>query len=179
MLFGNNNSPLALNFNLLTTGNQSTIKLFDLARHDEFEFDGSLSRNDIYFSDNVHFDHAIWATVAKNLGLYDTLGSSMNQYITVESAFQAYIARVADAKRVNPSFNASVIQVMGNPGTTALYLVTLWDDNAGAAPKSWVRALFEEERIPYLEGYKVPKFSGMMDDVNKMANRVSAVEVKV
>lgn len=190
---------LALNFNLSTTGNQSTFNLFDLARHDEIEFDGSLSRNDIYFGDNVHFDHTIWATVAKNLDLYHTLGSEINQYVTVETAAKACRARAADAKRVNPSFNASAMQVMGNPGTTALYLVTLWDENAGAAPKSWIRALFgvfpyillllaplryidtyyliEEDRIPYLEGYKVPKVPRTMDDVNEMAKRVSAVKV--
>ncbi|KAJ5515696.1 Chloroperoxidase [Penicillium freii] len=145
--------------------------------HDEIEFDGSLSRNDIYFGDNVHFDPNIWATVAENLNLYDTLGSEVNQYITVETAGKACAARAAEAKRVNPSFNASAMQVMGNPGTTALYLVTLWDEAAGAAPKSWVKALFEEDRIPYLEGYKTPKVPRTMDDVNEMTKRVSAVKV--
>ncbi|KAJ5835677.1 Chloroperoxidase [Penicillium robsamsonii] len=138
---------LALNLNLSTTGNQSTFNLFDLARHDNIEFDGSLSRNDIYFGDNVHFDPIIWATVAKNLNLYSTLGSEMNQYVSVESAAKACAARAADAKKVNPSFNSSAMQVMGNPGTTGLYLVTLWDENAGAAPKSWVRALFGMFRL--------------------------------
>ncbi|CAI7564269.1 unnamed protein product [Penicillium crustosum] len=168
---------LALNFNLSTTGNQSTFNLFDLARHDEIEFDGSLSRNDIYFGDNVHFDPNIWATVAKNLNLYDTLGPEANQYITVETAGKACAARAAEAKRANPRFNASAMQMMGNPGTTALYLVTLWDEAAGAAPKSWVKALFEEDRIPYLEGYKVPKVPRTMDNVNEMTKRVSAVKV--
>lgn len=91
-----------------------------MARHDKIEFDGSLSRNDIYFGDNVHFDSNIWATVAKNLNLDDTLGSEVNQYITVETAGKACAARAAQANRVNPSSNASAMQVMGNPGTKAL-----------------------------------------------------------
>ena len=133
---------LAVNFNLTTTGNSSTWSLVDLARHDEIEIDGSLSRNDIYFGDNVHFDPNIWATVAKNLHLYDTLGSVENQYITVEAAAKARAARVVEAMRVNPTFNNSENAISGSPGTTALYLLTLWDYKVGAAPKTWVRPFF-------------------------------------
>src|SRR6266540_1252014 len=61
----------ALSFNLTTTGNSSTFHLADLAKHDDIEFDGSLSRNDFYFGDNLHLDPAIWSTVAEKLGLYE------------------------------------------------------------------------------------------------------------
>ncbi|KAJ5794339.1 Chloroperoxidase [Penicillium paradoxum] len=81
--------------------------LVDLARYDDIEIDGSLSRNDIYFGDNVHFDPNIWAKVAKDLHLYDTLGSVENQYVTVEVAAKTRAARVVEAMRVNPSFNNS------------------------------------------------------------------------
>ncbi|KAJ5087366.1 Chloroperoxidase [Penicillium angulare] len=135
----------ALDFNLTTTGNISTINLADLARHDEIEFDGSLSRNDIYFGDNLHFDPVVWGTVAKHLKLYETLGEEKNNYVTVEMAAKARAARVAEAKRVNPSFNASANEMSGSPGTTGLYLLTMWDDNFGAAPKAWVRAFFGME----------------------------------
>jgi hypothetical protein len=39
--------------------------------------------------------------------------------------------------------------------------------------------LTEEDRIPYIEGYKLPKIPRTMDDVNEMAKRVSAVKVEV
>ncbi|KAJ5233153.1 Chloroperoxidase [Penicillium chermesinum] len=133
---------LALKFNLTTTGNQSTFNLVDLARHDEIEFDGSLSRNDIYFGDDLHFDPTVWASTARRLQLYDTRGSVEDQYVTLEAAARARAARVADAKRANPSFNASANQMAGSPGTTALYLTTLWDDKVGAVPKSWIKAFF-------------------------------------
>jgi hypothetical protein len=132
----------ALAFNLTTTGNTSTINLADLAKHDDVEFDGSLSRNDIYSGDNLHFDPAIWATMAERLGLYHTGGAEANKYVTVETAAKARAARVKDAMRLNPTFNASAAEISGSPGTTALYLTTLWDANADAAPKAWIRAFF-------------------------------------
>ena len=129
-------------FNLTTTGNSSTFHLADLAKHDAAEFDGSLSRNDFYFGDDLHFAPTIWATTAKRLGLYDVGHSEMDRYVTVETAAKARAARVRGAMRVNPTFNASAIQVQGSPGTTALYLTTLWDDDVGAVPKAWIKAWF-------------------------------------
>ncbi|KAK9245497.1 Chloroperoxidase [Lipomyces tetrasporus] len=129
-------------YNLSTTGNSSTFNLVDLKKHDAIEFDGSLSRNDFYFGDDLHFDPAIWHTVATRIGLYDIGHSEKGKYVTVEVAAKATAARVADAKRVNPTFNASAAEMMGSPGTTALYLTTLRDNAADAAPKSWIRAFF-------------------------------------
>lgn len=133
----------ALSFNLSTTGNASTFHLADLALHDAIEFDGSLSRNDLLVSgDNLHFDPAVWATVARELHLYDTGPAREDRYVSVETAARARAVRVKEAKEANRAFNASSNQVSGSPGTTALYLVTLWDEEAGAAPKQWVRAFF-------------------------------------
>lgn len=134
----------AVDFKLTTTGNSSTFDLADLAAHDKIEIDGSLSRNDFYFGDDLHFDHAIWMTVAERLGLYEYGDSEKDQYVTVETAARARAARVADAKRINPTFNASANEITGSPGTTALYLTTLWDDKVGAVPKTWIRAFFGE-----------------------------------
>lgn len=127
---------------MTTTGNKSTINLVDLARHDEIEFDGSLSRNDIYFGDDLHFDPTIWASTAKRLGLYESNGSHSSKYVTIEAAAKARAARVEDAKAANPTFNASTNEIMGSPGTTALYITTLWDEKEGAVPKSWIKAFF-------------------------------------
>ncbi|KAJ5120897.1 Chloroperoxidase [Penicillium bovifimosum] len=168
---------LAVNFNLTTTGNPNTWNLFDLARHDEIEIDGSLSRNDIYFGDDVHFDHNVWAQTAKHLGLNDNRGPAKNRYITIEVAAKARAARVAEAMRVNPSFNNSANAMSGSPGTTALYLLTMWDYKVGAAPKAWVKPFFEEERIPYREGYRKPEVPLLFKDVEDMTQKVVAVKV--
>lgn len=44
-----------------TTGNSSTFNLEDSNVHNNIEIDGSLSRKDLYFGDNIHFDETIWA----------------------------------------------------------------------------------------------------------------------
>lgn len=146
----------ASDFNLTTTGNASTFHLADLAKHDNVEFDGSLSRNDIYFGDNLHFDDKIWATTSARLKLNDLGPEKSERYVTVEAAAMAQAARIVDAKKANPNFNASENQMTGGQGTTALYLTTLWDDEAGAAPKSWIRTWFGTSTLFCLLGGSIP-----------------------
>jgi len=132
----------AIDFKLTTTGNPQTINLDDLTKHDTIEFDGSLSRNDFFFGDDLHFNPQIWATTAERLRLYDYGPDKKDAYVTIEAAAKARAARVQDAMKANPQFNASEAQAQGSPGTTALYLTTLWDADAGAAPKAWVQSFF-------------------------------------
>jgi hypothetical protein len=61
-------------------------------------------------------------------------------------AAKARAARVRDAMKVNKNFNASEAQMAGSPGTTGLYLTTLWDAEADAAPKAWIKAFFGMSR---------------------------------
>lgn len=132
----------AIAFNLSTTRTpDSTFHLADLALHDAVEFDGSLSRSDFHLGDNLNFDPKVWGGVARNLGLDD---ESKREFVSVEVAAKARAARVKEAMRLNDRFNASAAQMAGSPGTTALWLVTLWDDEKGAAPKRWVKAFFGE-----------------------------------
>lgn len=127
---------------LSTTGNISTFNLADVAKHGYMEFDGSLSRNDFYFGDNLHFDPKIWATMSQRMALNEVTNDPTSKYVTVEVAAKARAARVADAMKANPTFNASALEMVGSPGTTALWLTTLWDESAGAAPKAWVKSFF-------------------------------------
>jgi hypothetical protein len=48
---------------------------------------------------------------------------------------------VKDAMAANPDFDPRG-QPAGSPGTSALYMTSLWDDEVGAVPKAWIRALF-------------------------------------
>ncbi|GFP58912.1 putative sterigmatocystin biosynthesis peroxidase stcC [Trichoderma asperellum] len=164
---------LVQTFKLTTTGNISTFNLADLAKHDYIEFDGSLSRNDFYFGDNLHFDPKIWATMSQRMALNEVTRDPMSKYVTVESAAKARAARVADAMKINPTFNASSTEMMGSPGTMALWLTTLWDDSVGAAPKEWVKSFFEWERLPYTK----PKRQKTGEDIGNMLAKVQAVQV--
>ncbi|KAL5091323.1 hypothetical protein Trisim1_003290 [Trichoderma cf. simile WF8] len=160
---------------LTTTGNFSTINLSDLAKHGHncVEFDGSLSRNDLFFGDNLHFDPKIWATMAKRLDLNKVSHDPKSKYITVEQAAKARAARVADAMKANPNFTASDLEMNGSPGTTALYLTTLWDDTVGGAPKEWVKSFFEWEKLPFTRPLK--QKTG--EDIGNMLTAVLAVKV--
>jgi hypothetical protein len=129
-------------YKLTTTGNISTFNLEDLVKHGYLEFDGSLSRNDFYFGDALHFDPAIWAVVSERLALNKITSDPASKYVTIETAAKVRAERVADAMRVNPTFNASTLEQQGSPGTTALWLTTLWDDSVGGAPKEWIKLFF-------------------------------------
>ncbi|KAL2862612.1 peroxidase family protein [Aspergillus lucknowensis] len=168
----------AIDLKLSTTGNASTIHLSDLNVHDAIEFDGSLSRSDYNLGDNHSFDPEVWGGVAESLGLYDAAPDNEDDlYVTIEVAAKARAKRVAEAMALNPRFNASENQMMGSPGTTALYLTTMWDYDAGAAPKAWVRAFFEEERLPFLEGYRAPKTQKDANLLGAISKAVLAVKV--
>ncbi|PYH40186.1 peroxidase family protein [Aspergillus saccharolyticus JOP 1030-1] len=161
-------------FNISTTTRPNeTFHLFDLARHDTIEADGSLTRNDIYFGDDVHFDATVWAPVARDLGL-DHRDRPADRFVTVETAASATRNRYALAKHVNPQFNASMLQQQFEYGTTALYLLTLWDDDQNAAPKAWVKALMGEDRIPFQEGFTRPKVVKTSERIQNMTVAVRA-----
>ena len=131
---------MVFEFNISTTEQPNeTFNLFDLARHDRIEVDGSLTRNDIYFGDDVHFDASVFAPVAKDLGL--SHHHRADRFVTVDTAAKATKNRLDLAKSVNPEFNASTHQHTTEYGTTALYLLTVWDEEKSASPKSWVQAL--------------------------------------
>ncbi|KAK2782380.1 hypothetical protein FQN52_000920 [Onygenales sp. PD_12] len=159
-----------------------TFNLDDLGSpeaHGTVEFDGSLSRSDFLVTgDALSFDRKIWGPVAQHLGLArHSAKFRKEKYITVEVAAKARAARQEIAKEANPQFNASEFQNLGSIGTTALYLTTLWDDEADAVPKTWLKAFFEEERLAYREGFKRPEKVKTGATLKKMNEAVGAVPV--
>lgn len=129
-------------FKLTTSGDIDSFNLEDLKKHDAIEFDGSLSRNDFYFGDDLHFSPHIWSTTAKTMKLHEMGWTPKSRLVTVELAAKARAARVAEAMQRNPQFNSSIAQQEGTFGTSALYLLTLWDDKINATHKLWVRSFF-------------------------------------
>jgi len=106
-------------FNLSTTGNPSTFNLEDLKTHDTIEIDGSFVTKCFLFRRRSSLRCQVWGFTAEKLGpsYHD---DSAGVYVTVETAAKARVARVEDAKRVNPTFNASQAEINGSPGITAL-----------------------------------------------------------
>jgi hypothetical protein len=122
-----------------TTGNSSTFNLADTAEHDVIEHDGSLSRNDIYFGDNLDFDPEIWAT---------TVAYFTDEVVSIEVAATARANRVTAAKVANPEFNLTDPLLQNSYFETSLYLVSLGDKVEGNAPTEWVKVLFGERGFP-------------------------------
>ncbi|KAF4440400.1 hypothetical protein F53441_12348 [Fusarium austroafricanum] len=150
-----------------------TFHLRDLARHDRIEVDGSLTRNDIFFGDDLHFDATVFDPVARDLGLNNY--NRKDRFVTVDTAAKATKNRLDLAKQANPEFNASVHQHETEYGTTALYLLTVWDEQQKATPKSWVKALLGEDRIAYKEGYSKGKSVKTGKQLGDMTQAVRAV----
>lgn len=119
-----------------TTGYASTFNLEDAVQHDVLEHDGSLSRNDVFSGDSLHFDPAIWGQVAAFF-TEDT--------ISIATAAKARAARVTAAQAANPQFNVPLNITANTYFETALYLVTFGQKVVGNAPTSYIKAFFGKQ----------------------------------
>ncbi|KAG4418243.1 hypothetical protein IFR04_008601 [Cadophora malorum] len=131
-------SPLATSF---------TLK--DIRKHNfPIEHDASLSRADFNLDngDNWMFNQSIFDSV---LAYYDGM---METSIPVASA--AKYNRVKTELARDPKFTYTPQQFVLSYGETALYLSTMGDPVTGVAPVDWVKIFFEEERLPYNEGWR-------------------------
>ncbi|KAF4446565.1 hypothetical protein F53441_9792 [Fusarium austroafricanum] len=129
----------------LTTGNNVTFNLDDLAKHGVIEHDGSLSRADIFFGDNHSFNETIWASTASHF---------TESTISIPTAAKARKERLAAAKAVNPEFKLDADGTRFSLIETALYLSVFGNLQDGNAKTEWVKTLFQEERVPFEEGFK-------------------------
>ena len=175
---------MAVDFQFTTTGDPDTWNLHDLNTHDTIEFDGSLSWSDYALGNNHDFDPAIWRTVAERLDLYSYRKkggkkSLADTHVTVESVARARALRVKDAMAANPHFNRTAVDGGASIATTALFMTTLWDDEAGAVPKAWAESFFERERMPWCEGYRKPEQERLGSMIQDLSERIGAVPVDV
>lgn len=136
-----------------TTGNSSTFNLDDIAKHNIIEHDGSLSRADFAVTgDAKTFNETVWGETRGYLeaGAVGAVGSTVD-YKTMASARSQ---RLATAKATNPTFNLTSSQVTVSLGESAVILGTLGGSfTEPAAPLDWMKVVFEEERLPFKEGF--------------------------
>ncbi|KAH6874442.1 Chloroperoxidase [Thelonectria olida] len=128
----------------LASGNNVTFDLDNLNKHGILEHDGSLSRNDVYFGDNHSFNQTI----------FDTVASHFNQStISIQTAATARKERLQAAAAVNPEFSLSAEMTRFSFIETALYLSIFGNVEDGNAITEWVKVMFEQERLPFDEGF--------------------------
>ncbi|KAG4434921.1 hypothetical protein IFR05_009590 [Cadophora sp. M221] len=136
---------LAVPNNPLTT----SFTLKDIRKHNfPIEHDASLSRADFNLDngDNWMFNQSIFDTV---LQYYNGMTETS---IPVASA--AKYNRVKTEQARDPKFTYTPQQYVLSYGETALYLSTMGNPTTGVAPVEWVKVFFEQERLPYNEGWR-------------------------
>ncbi|KAK4446746.1 putative aromatic peroxygenase [Podospora aff. communis PSN243] len=127
-----------------STGNFLTIHLSDLAKHGVIEHDGSLSRHDIHSGDNHTFAPEVWAVTASQLN---------TETISIPLSAQVRKNRLAAAQSVNPDFHMNKDDIRFSFIETASYQLVFGRGLDGDARTDWVRILFEQERLPFDEGF--------------------------
>ncbi|KAH8784745.1 Chloroperoxidase, partial [Hyaloscypha finlandica] len=105
------------------------------------EHDVSLSRNDFLLGDNHTFNKEIFAKVMES---YD--GQETTSFV---SASKARYGRLLAAKKAHEEAGKEFYY-----GESALFLGLLGDPKEGKIPVEYLRVLFEEERVPFKEGWR-------------------------
>ncbi|EXF83786.1 hypothetical protein CFIO01_01513 [Colletotrichum fioriniae PJ7] len=135
-----------------TTGNASTFNLDDIAKHNVIEHDGSLSRADFAVTgDAKTFNTTVWT---ETKGYLESGAAASDNKVGVATMASARSKRIATAKATNPSFNLTTSQVTVSLGESAVILGTIGQSyTAPVAPVEWLKVVFEEERLPFNEGW--------------------------
>ncbi|KAK7981743.1 chloroperoxidase [Apiospora saccharicola] len=133
-----------------TTGYADTLNLDDLIKHGIIEHDASLSRADWEDGkgDSHSFNKDIWA---------QTLTHFTTDTISAKQMAAARKGAIARANATHPdTFTYGAAQVQGSLLECALGLSVFGDATGDNANLKHLRVLFEEERLPFQEGWVKP-----------------------
>ncbi|KAF4636354.1 heme-thiolate peroxidase [Cudoniella acicularis] len=151
----------------LTTNPDHSAHTFDLdhvSTHGIIEHDVSLSRNDIAFGDNHTFNSEIWGKVIDSYGL--------EKETSFESASRVRYERVRACKAAHEAagkeFGYGVKEFVLSYGESALFLGLLGSPEEGKIPLKYLRVLFEDERLPFKEGWRPSERPITQNDMNHM-----------
>ncbi|KAK3350256.1 Chloroperoxidase [Lasiosphaeria hispida] len=156
--------PTALALTTSKTGNPDTFDLDNLDQHGVIEHDASLSRADTVFGDNSSLNLTIWN---------ETKSFFDGETISVSEAGKARIARIRSSAAINPQFSLLEGDQQSSLFETAFYLIVF--GNGTEARTSWVNIFFEQERLPYAEGYTPAATPIMIETLLDVAGKVAAV----
>ncbi|TKX22569.1 sterigmatocystin biosynthesis peroxidase-like protein 3 [Elsinoe australis] len=156
-----NPNPLALYFDLDMLSRHNVV----------IEHDASLSRADVSTGDNRSFNQTIWNTV--------TAYFAGQANATIPTAAKAKYNRVTTEKARDPNFSYGPAQFIFSYGETAIYLSTMGDPTTGVAPVEYVKALFEEERLPYAEGWRKTQQPTTLASLGAMVLQLNAANGEI
>ena len=150
-----------------------TMDLDDLDKHNYIEHDGSLSRAPIHEGGDDHtFRQDIFNQVLS------FFSNTTNATASIDEASNAHLHRVqTDAKTRDFSYGSK--QTFLALGETALYLMALGDPLTGVTPVDYIRILFEQERIPYDEGWRTPTTEISLGNTLEMLGKLAAADGEI
>ncbi|KAF2167949.1 hypothetical protein M409DRAFT_22094 [Zasmidium cellare ATCC 36951] len=124
-----------------------SFDLNNLDRHNfPIEHDVSISRQDHYFGNWYDFNQRVWTgTLSYFKGLTRT---------TTPTASKARYARVQYCETNNPECTYGPRQFLFSSGETGLYVQILSSPLVNSAPISYVRSLFEKQKLPFDLGWR-------------------------
>ncbi|KAJ4288628.1 hypothetical protein N0V90_011865 [Kalmusia sp. IMI 367209] len=127
------------------------FNLNHLNKHNAIEHDASLTRVDFAFVGEEGVGKFDYQTFKRWFSHFHG-----QKYIDIESAARARFAQVQHSREHNMEFTYVEPQRIASYAETVLYLKTMVDE-FGRTRKDFVRTLFEEERLPFHQGWKRPK----------------------
>ena len=158
-------SPTALQY--------GTMDLDDLDKHNFIEHDGSLSRAPFHEAGDDHtFRQDIFDQVL------NFFSNTTDATASVTEASKAHLHRVQTDSR-SPDFSYGSKQTFLALGETALYLMAMGDPLTGTAPLEYIRILFEQERLPYNEGWRTPTTQISLGSTLNMMNKLAAADSEI
>ncbi|TVY82939.1 putative sterigmatocystin biosynthesis peroxidase, partial [Lachnellula suecica] len=167
----------------LTANPDHSAHSFDLDhvnKHGLIEHDVSLSRDDVAFGDNHSFDRAVWDGVMASYG-----EATETNFGSVSTArYERVVACKKAHEEAGKGFEYGIKEFVLSYGESALFLGILGDPKDGKIPLEYLRVLFEEERLPFKEGWRPRDEPVTHGDMNHMifklieANEHKAAEAK-
>ncbi|PVI03381.1 Chloroperoxidase [Periconia macrospinosa] len=124
--------------------------LADLNKHNLIEHDGSLSRRD----QGLQEGGKVTATLDEDV--FDEFLKSFNgsQSVSLPAAAAARWSRIQASRKTNPHFSYTTTNRFSSYSETGVYYMVLQDPTTGTVPIDYLKILFKEERLPYVEGWR-------------------------
>ncbi|KXS98789.1 hypothetical protein AC579_8935 [Pseudocercospora musae] len=139
--------------------------LSDLKKHNfPIEHDASLSRQDFYFGNPQPFNQTIFNSFFSYFSGQTTC--------TIPTTSKAKYSRVQDSQNRNPTFTYGPREFVLSYGEAALFLSTMGNPDTGNPPTKYVKIFFEQERLPYNEGWRRPDQATTLLSLGNLVNQL-------
>ncbi|KAI1433552.1 Cloroperoxidase [Xylaria sp. CBS 124048] len=136
--------------------NATTFNIDHINRHDFFEHDGSLSRQDAYFGQWSRFNQTVWDW---------TLQYYTSDVLDVQIVADARAQRHTRSQLTNPDYRLSELGWEFSIAENAAILSIIGDKTTLTCPKKFVDYLFSKEELPYSIGWKKPMIPIELQDL--------------